>query len=101
MMMMPKYPYNHKVTNAVKYVLLLCLFTFLPLSVSAQSDACTWMKKGEWAHGFKKAKAHKSLNIDESKRQASDTRLYAGSQRGRLGKQSARKTQHGKPSQEN
>ena len=69
MMMMPKYPYNHKVTNAVKYVLLLCLFTFLPLSVSAQNDARTWMKKGEWAHGFKKAKAHKSLNIDEFQRQ--------------------------------
>ena len=27
------------------------------------------MKKGEWAHGFKKAKAHKSLNIDEFQRQ--------------------------------
>lgn len=54
-----------RATNVVKYALLFYLFTFLPLSVSAQNDARKWMKKGEWAQGFKKAKAHKTLNIGE------------------------------------
>ena len=49
----------------VKCVLLFYLFTFLPLSVCSQSDARTWIKKGEWTEGFAKAKPHKSLNISE------------------------------------
>ena len=57
--------YNCKVTSVVKWTLILYLFTFLPLSASAQNEARKWMKKAEWANGFKKAKAHKTLNIDE------------------------------------
>lgn len=57
--------YNCKVTSVVKWTLILYLFTFLPLSVSAQNEARKWMKKAEWANGFKKAKAYKTLNIDE------------------------------------
>ena len=53
------------ITGVVKWSLLFYLFTFLPLSVSSQNDARKWMKKGEWAQGFKKAKAHKTLNINE------------------------------------
>ena len=49
----------------VKWSLLFYLFTFLPLSANAQNDARTWMKKGEWANGFKKAKAHKTLDINQ------------------------------------
>ena len=57
--------YNRMITGVVKWSLLFYLFTFLPLSVSSQNDARKWMKKGEWAQGFKKAKAHKTLNINE------------------------------------
>ena len=57
--------YNRIVTGVVKWSLLFYIFTFLPLSVSAQNDARTWMKKGEWANGFKKAKAHKTLDINQ------------------------------------
>ena len=57
--------YNSKITGVVKWTLLFYLFTFLPLTTSAQDDACKWMKKGEWANGFKKAKAHKTLNVNE------------------------------------
>ena len=63
--MKTKYSFNCKVTDAVRYVLLFYLFTFLPLPTSAQNDARTWMKKGEWANGFKKAKAHKTLDINQ------------------------------------
>ena len=63
--MKTKYSFNCKVTDAVRYVLLLYLFTFLPLPTSAQNDARTWMKKGEWANGFKKAKAHKTLDVNQ------------------------------------
>ena len=57
--------YNRMITGVVKWSLLFYLFTFLPLSVSSQNDARKWMKKGEWTQGFKKAKAHKTLNINE------------------------------------
>ena len=63
--MKTKYSFNCKVTDAVRYVLLFYLFTFLPLPTSAQNDARTWMKKGEWANGFKKAKPHKTLDINQ------------------------------------
>ena len=63
--MKTKYSFNCKVTDAVRYVLLFYLFTFLPLPTSAQNDARTWMKKGEWANGFKKAKAHKTLDVNQ------------------------------------
>ena len=63
--MKTKYSFNSKVTDAVRYVLLFYLFTFLPLPTSAQNDARTWMKKGEWANGFKKAKAHKTLDVNQ------------------------------------
>ena len=59
------YSYNHILSGVVKWSLLFYLFTFLPLSVSSQSDARTWIKKGEWTEGFAKAKPHKSLNISE------------------------------------
>ena len=59
------YSYNHILSDVVKWSLLFYLFTFLPLSVSSQSDARTWIKKGEWTEGFAKAKPHKSLNISE------------------------------------
>ena len=61
--------YNRILSGVVKWSLLFYLFTFLSVSASAQNDARTWMKKGEWANGFKKAKAHKTLNIDEFQRQ--------------------------------
>ena len=57
--------YNRILSGVVKWSLLFYLLTFLPLSVSAQNDARTWMKKGEWANGFKKAKAHKTLDINQ------------------------------------
>ena len=57
--------YNRILSGVVKWSLLFYLLTFLPLSSSAQNDARTWMKKGEWAYGFKKAKAHKTLNVNE------------------------------------
>ena len=63
--MKTKYSFNCKVTDAVRYALLFYLFTFLPLPTSAQNDARTWMKKGEWANGFKKAKAHKTLDVNQ------------------------------------
>ena len=63
--MKTKSSFNCKVTDAVRYVLLFYLFTFLPLPTSAQNDARTWMKKGEWANGFKKAKAHKTLDVNQ------------------------------------
>jgi YhcH/YjgK/YiaL family protein len=44
-------------------VSLLLLFAILP--IHGQNDARTWMKKGEWTNGFKKATPHKTLNIDE------------------------------------
>jgi YhcH/YjgK/YiaL family protein len=44
-------------------VSLLLLFAILP--IQAQNEARTWMKKGEWANGFKKAKPHKTLNVNE------------------------------------
>lgn len=56
---------NRIITGVVRWSLLFYLFTFLPLSVNAQNDARTWMKKGEWANGFKKAKAHKTLDINQ------------------------------------
>ena len=56
---------NRIITGVVRWSLLFYLFTFLPLSVNAQIDARTWMKKGEWANGFKKAKAHKTLDINQ------------------------------------
>ena len=61
--------YNRILSGVVKWSLLFYLFTFLSVSANAQNDARTWMKKGEWANGFKKAKAHKTLNIDEFQRQ--------------------------------
>ena len=61
--------YNCIVTGVVKCTLLFYLLTFLPLSVGAQSNARTWIKKGEWNEGFTKAKPHKSLNINEFYRQ--------------------------------
>ena len=54
-----------RLSGMVKWSLLFYLFTFLPLSANAQNDARTWMKKGEWANGFKKAKAHKTLDINQ------------------------------------
>ena len=57
--------YNRILSGVVKWSLLFYLLTFLPLSVNAQNDARTWMKKGEWANGFKKAKAHKTLDINQ------------------------------------
>ena len=51
--------------DMVKYYLFFYLFTFLPLSVSAQNDARTWFKEGEWKCGFTKAKPHKTLNTSE------------------------------------
>ena len=63
--MMNRSNYNRMITGVVKWSLLFYLFTFLPLSVSSQNDARKWMKKGEWTQGFKKAKAHKTLNINE------------------------------------
>ena len=57
--------YNRILSGVVKWSLLFYLLTFLPLSVSAQNDARTWMKKGEWANGFKKAKAHKTLDVNQ------------------------------------
>ena len=57
--------FNNQVTDVVKWSLLLYLFTFLPLSVIAQSDARTWIKRCEWTEGFTKARPHKSLNISE------------------------------------
>ena len=60
---------NRILSGVVKWSLLFYLFTFLSVSANAQNDARTWMKKGEWANGFKKAKAHKTLNIDEFQRQ--------------------------------
>ncbi len=59
------YNYNSRVTGVVNRTLLFFLFTFLPIAVSAQSDARSWMKKGDWKEGFTKAKPHKSLNISE------------------------------------
>ena len=56
---------NRIIIGVVRWSLLFYLFTFLPLSVNAQIDARTWMKKGEWANGFKKAKAHKTLDINQ------------------------------------
>ena len=53
------------IETLVKWSLLLFLFIYSPSQTNAQNDARTWMKKGEWANGFKKAKAHKSLNINE------------------------------------
>ena len=61
--------YNRILSGVVKWSLLFYLFTFLSVSANAQNDARTWMKKGEWANGFKKAKAHKTMNIDEFQRQ--------------------------------
>ena len=61
--------YNRILSGVVKWSLLFYIFTFLSVSANAQNDARTWMKKGEWANGFKKAKAHKTLNIDEFQRQ--------------------------------
>ena len=61
--------YNRILSGVVKWPLLFYIFTFLSVSANAQNDARTWMKKGEWANGFKKAKAHKTLNIDEFQRQ--------------------------------
>ena len=58
---------DRKMLVRVMSVSLLLLFAILP--IQAQNDARTWMKKGEWANGFKKAKAHKTLNIDEFQRQ--------------------------------
>ena len=54
---------DRKTLIRVMSVSLLLLFAILP--IQAQNEARTWMKKGEWANGFKKAKPHKALNINE------------------------------------
>ena len=54
---------DRKMLVRVMSVSLLLLFAILP--IQAQNEARTWMKKGEWANGFKKAKPHKTLNVNE------------------------------------
>ena len=54
---------SRKTLVRVISVSFLLLFAILP--IHGQNDARTWMKKGEWTNGFKKAKPHKTLNIDE------------------------------------
>ena len=54
---------DRKTLIRVMSVSLLLLFAILP--IQAQNEARTWMKKGEWANGFKKAKPHKTLNVNE------------------------------------
>lgn len=54
---------SRKTLVRVICVSFLLLFAILP--IHGQNDARTWMKKGEWTNGFKKAKPHKTLNIDE------------------------------------
>ena len=54
---------SRKTQVRVISVSFLLLFAILP--IHGQNDARTWMKKGEWTNGFKKAKPHKTLNIDE------------------------------------
>ncbi len=43
-------------------ILSLCLLT---LTMSAQGDACSWVKSGAWRNGFMGTKPHKSLNVSE------------------------------------
>ncbi len=51
----------------MKKMMMVVLMTCLTLGMTAQKqpDAKKWLKQAAWSNGFKKAKPHKTLNVDE------------------------------------
>ncbi len=54
----------------MKKMILMVLMTCMTMAVSAQQpEAKKWLKKAAWSNGFKKAKPHKTLDVNEFYRQ--------------------------------
>ena len=91
-------------------MMMLCLLTVVATAQTSK-EARQWLKKSEWS-ALKKAKPHKTLNVDEfcrqyqknkeqwdvalrdrsdgyPRRQAPHSRLYAGGQCGGLGERTS------------